>query len=45
MRHGLRPFLMMTVLVADGTVARSATVIIGRATVIDGDTIEIQGER
>ena len=45
MRHGLGLFLMMTVLVANATVARAETVIIGRATVIDGDTIEIQSER
>ena len=45
MRHGLGLFLMTTILVASLTIARSETIIIGRATVIDGDTIEIQGER
>jgi endonuclease YncB( thermonuclease family) len=45
MRHGLGLFLMTTVLVANLTVARSETVIMGRASVIDGDTIEIHGER
>ena len=45
MKHFLRTVALMTGLLAAVTVAESAPSIQGTASVIDGDTIEIHGER
>jgi endonuclease YncB( thermonuclease family) len=45
MRHYLRLLLGVTIFVAANLSVAHSETIVGRATVIDGDTIEIQDER